>query len=107
MVCMYYDGDPPMGSVGCMLWCSRQLLARAQEVGLDVYLWDVSSARADDWRKGLSSFGVPDRCELPVVVLHAASRTYRYPLKSLEGCAGTQPVRVLQAMQEVWPSGVP
>mmetsp|Transcript_75906 Transcript_75906/g.201666 ORF Transcript_75906/g.201666 Transcript_75906/m.201666 type:complete len:185 (-) Transcript_75906:67-621(-) len=110
MVCLYYDGDPPVGSVGSKLWSAKRRLQPAEptalgvpdESNIDVFLWDVSISLATDWRKGLEIFGVTDECQLPAVVLHEPSRTYRKATRTLYGAEASEPEAVLQAMHDCW-----
>lgn len=107
MVCMYYAGAPPEGSVGCLLSNAQPQLETCEEVEFDVYLWDVNEVNAEDWRTGLCHFGIPENCQLPAIVIHAPSRSYRQALKTLEGAHSTRPDNVLQAMKESWPRELP
>lgn len=107
MICMYYAGDPPDDSTGALLaGVHPKLRALPRSVDFEIYLWDVTLTGASDWRAGLNHFGISESCELPAIVLHAQSRSYRQPLRTLEGWGETQPERVLQAMRECWSAGM-
>mmetsp|Transcript_11061 Transcript_11061/g.25992 ORF Transcript_11061/g.25992 Transcript_11061/m.25992 type:complete len:160 (-) Transcript_11061:73-552(-) len=108
MVCMYYSGAPPEGSAGSLLWNAQHDLEICCE-GLDfsVFLWDVTEVNAEDWRTGLDHFGIPEECQLPAIVIHAPSKSYRQALQTLEGLQSTRPENVLQAMKEAWPRELP
>mmetsp|Transcript_99583 Transcript_99583/g.321063 ORF Transcript_99583/g.321063 Transcript_99583/m.321063 type:complete len:164 (+) Transcript_99583:77-568(+) len=107
MISMYYSGAPPEGSVGCLLSIAQPQLLASEAAPLDIYLWDVSDVNTADWRNGLCHFGIPANCQLPAIVIHGPSRTYRQALKTLQGAHNTRPDNVLHALKEAWPRELP